>query len=142
MHLPPPETSPTVAADVPGLRLVLEHTGLFPVEALDDMLASFLAFEGPERWLTARLDGAPVGFAFFRPEAHTDGTWNVLAIAVLPEHQNSGIGSQLMERIEDILRRDRQRVLLVETSGTPAYEATRAFYRARHYTEVGRIPEY
>lgn len=106
------------------------------------MLASFLAFEGPERWLTARLDGAPVGFAFFRPEAHTDGTWNVLAIAVLPEHHNSGIGSQFMQHIEDILRRDRQRVLLVETSGTPVYEATRAFYRARHYTEVGRIPEY
>ncbi|UTI64864.1 GNAT family N-acetyltransferase [Paraconexibacter antarcticus] len=121
---------------------MLEQTGLFPVEALDDMLASFFASEGQEQWLTARHDGAPVGFAFFRPEAHTDGTWNVLAIAVLPEHHSGGIGSRLMQHVEDILRSDGQRVLLVETSGTSKYKATRAFYRAKHYTEVARIPEY
>ena len=72
----------------------------------------------------------------------TSGTWNLLAIGILARYRGRGIGGAMMRYLEDRLRTAGERVLLVETMGTPAFERTRAFYRANGYAEEARIREF
>jgi GNAT superfamily N-acetyltransferase len=71
------------------------------------------------------LDGdVAAGVAYFQPVAATDGTWTLLMIAVRPEQQGQGRGSVLLSEVENQLRRQQQRLLLVETSGVPDFALT------------------
>ena len=72
----------------------------------------------------------------------TEGTWNLLAIAVLPERQGAGFGSAMIRYLEERLTEQGERILLVETMGTPEFEATRAFYGKNGFTEEARIREF
>ena len=47
-----------------------------------------------------------------------------------------------MRHVEEDLRDRGQRLLLVRTSGTAQYDATRAFYRGLGYAEHTRVPDY
>lgn len=59
----------------------------------------------------------------------TEGTWNLYLRAVHPDRQGQGHGTLLLRHVEQELRARGERVLLVETSGLPNFERTRAFYR-------------
>jgi GNAT superfamily N-acetyltransferase len=132
-----------VAADLTALRTIIDATGLFPSAWLDAMAAGYLTSTADgEAWLTADDDGRPVAVAYYAPEPMTDGTWNVRLIAVHPDRQGRGYGVALMRRIEDALAARGARVLLVETSGRPAFAGTRAFYHARGYEQAACIREF
>lgn len=134
---------PTLPEDVPGLRRVVDETGLFPSEMLPDLLAGFLTGEpGGPVWLTALGDGGPVGFCYAAPEALAEGTWNMLAIGVSPSVQGRGAGTALVGRLEEILGAEGQRVLIADTSGTEAFDRTREFYRRANYVEEARIRDF
>ena len=76
---------PTKSEDIPALKVVLDETGLFPGDMLPDMLTGFLSAEESEDiWPTCKDGGNAIGFCFAAPEALAEGTWNRLAIAVLP----------------------------------------------------------
>lgn len=134
---------PVVPGDVPALKALIEAAGLFPSDMLDDMLAPY--FEqgraGPQVWLTDD-DGGPVAVAYYAPERMTEGTWNLYLIAVHPDHQSRGRGSALLRHVEAALAARGERVLLVETSGLPEFERTRAFYRGNGYGEEARIRDF
>lgn len=129
---------PTTGADLAALKEVVEATGLFPGEMLAPM---FGAGDGA-LWLTAHSAGRAAGFAVSRPEKMTEGTWNMLALAVLPARQRSGLGRGLVAASETALGGQGARLLLVDTSATAAFAGARAFYAAAGYGEVARIPGY
>ena len=132
-----------VHSDLPALAAIADATEIFPGETLDGMTAGFFAGDSAgDAWLTLEDDGRPVALAYYVPERMTDGTWNVLALAVHPGSQGRGHGSALMRHIEEKLAARGERVLLVETSGTPAFERTRAFYRGLDYGEEARIRDF
>lgn len=79
---------------------------------------------------------------FYRPEEASDGGYDLTMIAVRPDLQGGGRGAALMRHAEDDLRGRGQRLLLVRTSGSPQYDATRAFYRGLSYVEHTRVPDY
>jgi N-acetylglutamate synthase-like GNAT family acetyltransferase len=107
----------TKQEDIPALNMVLDGTGLFPSSMLPDMIAPFLFDEEPaDVWLTCEVNGTPVGFCYTIPEPLTDGTWNMRAIAVLPELQKHGVGAAIVKALEDRLRDEGHRVLIVDTS--------------------------
>jgi ribosomal protein S18 acetylase RimI-like enzyme len=133
---------PVVAGDLPALKAVIDATGLFPSALLDGMTAGYLAGDGGDAWLTLEDGGGPAAVAYYAPEPMTDGTWNLRLIAVHPDHQGRGRGAALLGHVEATLAAGGARVLLVETSGAPAFERTRAFYRARGYDEEARIREF
>lgn len=134
---------PTQAADVPALQTVLDQTELFPSEMLPGMIEGFLEADAPEDlWLTCEADGVAIGLCYARPEMLADGTWNMLAIAVRPDCQGKGAGAAMAKHLEDMLRQDDQRVLIVDTSGTDAFSQTRAFYAKNGYTEEARIRDF
>jgi ribosomal protein S18 acetylase RimI-like enzyme len=129
--------------DVDALKRVIDGSGLFPSELLDGMLAAHLAGEGAdELWLTVDAGEGPLAIAYCVPEQMTQGTWNLLLIAVDPDRRSTGIGAALLEHIEQKLTARGERVLLVETSGTPEFERTRRFYRDNGYDEEARIRDF
>nr|WP_164929079.1 GNAT family N-acetyltransferase [Gloeobacter violaceus] len=109
---------------------------------LDDMLAGYFSGDASDDfWLTSD-DGGPVAVAYYAPERMTQGTWNLLLIAVDPDRQGQGRGSALLCHVEQALAARGERVLLVETSGLPSFARTRAFYQKCGYEEEARIREY
>jgi ribosomal protein S18 acetylase RimI-like enzyme len=131
--------------DVPALKGVIEATELFPCEMLDGMLAGYLDGNAAEEiWLTASEGGSdgPFALAYCTAERMTSGTWNLLLIAVHPDRQGRGHGARLTAYVEQLLARRGERILLVETSGLPAFARTRAFYAQCGYTEEARIREF
>ena len=136
--------------DLPALKRIIDAVGLFPAELLDEMIS----FEGPpgdrdeprEFWLVHDGDGggvaSPAGVAYCAPERMTEGTWNALLLAVHPDRQGAGLGAALMRRTEAILAARGERLLLVETSGTDAFEATRGFYARLGYEREAVIRDY
>lgn len=136
---------PVTRGDVAAIKRIADATGLFPSSMLDDMIAPyFVDRDSKHLWVAggAESAGAAVGFAYCEPERMTVGTWNVLAIGVLPEHQGRGIGAAIMGYLEHVLRRRGQRILLVETSAMPEFQRTREFYGNLNYTAEARIRDY
>jgi ribosomal protein S18 acetylase RimI-like enzyme len=72
----------------------------------------------------------------------TSGTWNLLLIALHPDRQGRGNGAEILAYVERLLAAQGERVLLVETSGLPAFGRTRAFYARCGYDEEARIRDF
>ena len=133
---------PLAPDDLPALKRVIDAVELFPSGLLDEMVAGYLTRAAADDcWLTADA-GGPVAVAYYAPERMTQGTWNLLLIAVHPDRQGHGIGAAVMRHVEDALASRGERILLVETSGLPAFDRTRAFYRFIGYDEEARIRDY
>ena len=134
---------PTKSEDIPALKEVLDATELFPSEMLPDMLGGFLSVkESEDVWLTCEADGQAIGFCYAMPEALTEGTWNMLAIAVLPSSQGNGAGHAIVGALESSLRERGNRILIADTSGTADFALTRDFYRKNGYSEEARIRDF
>ncbi|MDJ0710022.1 MAG: GNAT family N-acetyltransferase [Woeseiaceae bacterium] len=133
----------TTDTDLSDLERVLDETGLFPSEMLADMVSGFLSNDvSHDIWLTCESEGEAVGFCYAVPEQLTEGTWNMLAIAVLPAVQGSGVGAALVAELESRLQALGQRILIADTSGAAEFERTRGFYRKNGYVEEARIREF
>ena len=129
--------------DLPSLRIILAGTGLFPPDMLDAMAEPYLSGEATHHWLVASDRGPLVaGFAYAEPERMTDGTFNLLAMAVEPAQQGKRLGKALVRGLEDLLREGGGRVLIVETSSLEEYTGTRAFYAGQAFCEEARIRDF
>lgn len=136
------DIKPTTRADIPALQVVLDLTGLFPRDMLPDMIAPSLDGQSDAFWLKVHLDDTAVGFCYTAPEDLTDGTWNMLALAVHPGLHGKKLGGALVSATEARLKANKQRILIVDTSGTEDFASTRAFYKHHGYEEEARIRDY
>lgn len=73
------------------------------------------------------------GYACYGPHALTEGTYDLYWIAVDPAAQGQGVGHALLARVEAEVRGQGGRLLVIETSGTAAYEAARRLYTSGGY---------
>lgn len=134
---------PTKHDDIAALQEVLNGTELFPSEMLPDMLSGFLSGgESSDIWLTCEADGEAVGFCYAVPEELADGTWNMLAIAILPTKQGGGCGGAITRHLEAELKVRGQRILIADTSGADEFARTREFYRKNGYAEEALIRDF
>ena len=136
----------TTPADRAGVIALIISSGIFPeseTEILDALFMDY--FDGKARqghnWIVDDVDGLR-GTAYYAPEPMTDRAWNLLLLAVRPESQRQGVGTELVEFAESTLRDSGGRLLLIETSDTPDFASARAFYTKRGYEEEGRIRDY
>ena len=137
---------PTIPEDTTALIALADATGLFSPSALEllrQMLTDSLGGNSNTEhfWITDD-DNGPVGVAYCEPERMTDRTWNLQLIAIHPERQGQGRGAKLLRYIEQALMVRGGRMLLVETSGLPDFERTRAFYVKCGYKEEARIRDF
>lgn len=130
-----------VSSDLFTLKLVIDSSELFPSELLDDMISPFLNGADNSIWLTGDSD-EPTFVAFCNEEQMTEGTWNLYLIAVHKQMQGSGIGKRVLQHLEAFLKSKGARILIIETSGLPEFEGSRAFYANNGYTEEARIRDF
>jgi GNAT superfamily N-acetyltransferase len=106
------------------------------VECVDELWGEYQA-QGPERggyyFIVDKEDERVRGYACYGPRALTDRTYDLYWIAVDPGARGGGIGKKLLAATEEAVRKLGGRLLIVETSGLPKYEPTRAFYLATSY---------
>jgi Acetyltransferase (GNAT) family len=86
--------------DLAGVRLVLDSTRQFPSSMVEEMAEPFLSGNAPHLWLVAFSEDRVFGFAYCEPERMTDGTYNLLAIAVASGLQRSGVGAGMVRQVE------------------------------------------
>jgi GNAT superfamily N-acetyltransferase len=127
------------------LERLTAATGLFrpdevaiAVQLLDDALAG----DDDYRFLGAYADDVLVGYACWGPTPGTTGTFDLYWIVVDPARQGKGVGTTLLHAVENKLRGDDGRLIVVETSSRPEYAPTRAFYERRGYAQAARLPGY
>ena len=92
--------------------------------------------------LTCDEGGTLLGIAYFAPKEFTDRVWELMMIAVDAPRHRQGIGSRMLQAVEDAVRDVNGRLLLIETSDKSSFERTWLFYRKHGYTEVAHIPDY
>ncbi len=151
-------TEPTTAAMSPRIHVLERHhrsevarilcaTDVFRDDEVDvalEVLDGF--FEKPGQDYTAlgafTLDGDLLGYVCYGPTPCTAGTHDLYWIAVDPAAHGSGVGTSLILEVERRLALSAARLVIIETSSLPRYEATRRFYRRRGYDEVARVPDF
>ncbi|MBD2663715.1 acetyltransferase, gnat family [Richelia sinica FACHB-800] len=134
---------PTTPEDTTALIAIADVLGFQPneLDALRGMLIDYFNRDSDNFWITDD-DNGPVGVAYCEPERMTNQTWNLQLIAIRLDRQGQGRGSALLRYLEQTLIANGGRMLLVETSGLPAFERTREFYKKCSYEEEARIRDF
>lgn len=135
--------------EIETLVALTKATGFFhadEVEVVREMFEDFVAHPGADEyiWIVFREgeDTPPLGYACYGPASMAVGTYDLYWIAVDKRHQDKKIGRALLEFIERDLRARGARQLYIETSDTPQYTPTRAFYERRGYALVAHFRDY
>lgn len=82
------------------------------------------------------------GYVCFGPTPKSDGVFDLYWIAVDPREQGQGYGQVLLRFVENEVRRQSGRMLLIETSSKQSYAATVRFYERAGYEEISRIKDF
>ena len=129
--------------DIDSLKEVLDSIDLFPSNMLEDLIADFLENpESEEIWFTAVENNKPISIGYCAPEKLTEGTFNLYALGVRSDIQSKGIGGKMMTFIENYLKDNGHRILIVDTSGTDGFELTRKFYEKLDFTKEAVIRDF
>jgi ribosomal protein S18 acetylase RimI-like enzyme len=84
----------------------------------------------PEKFTVyvAEVGGAPVGFVAYTMDAETK-TGEIYLLAVHPDHQMRGIGTELTDFALDMMREGGMEVAYVGTGGDPSHAPARRSYK-------------
>jgi ribosomal protein S18 acetylase RimI-like enzyme len=127
-----------------------QATGLFRPEEVAtalELLDASLAGDDDYRFLGAYAGAAGgagelVGYACWGATPGTQGTYDLYWIVVDPAWQGKGVGTELLQAVEERMVTARCRLVVVETSSRPDYVPTRAFYERRGYARTATVPGY
>jgi GNAT superfamily N-acetyltransferase len=130
---------------------------------LESMLAGILSFDTDDQSVALELvdialndpeqidylfllavDGSdqPIGYACYGPTPLTDGTYDLYWIAVSSDLSGKGIGTSLLQAVEEDIKSRNGRMLIIETSSSDGYEKTRQFYLKNAYPLVETIKDF
>ena len=144
---PPFSIRPICPNDTPSLVALSGRSGVFQPEelgAIQEMLDDYHSTKigCGHQILTYDEGGTLLGIAYFCPREFTDRVWELLMFIVDAARHRQGIGSHMLQAVEDKVRGVNGRLLLIETSDQASFERARQFYRKHGYSEVARIPNY
>ena len=144
-----PTIRPIIEADVPVLMAILRATGVFSEDectiALELMNAVLSDAAQKDYVIFVAADavtGRAEGYVCIGPTPATRGTFDLYWIAVDPQRYGNGTARLLMKTAEAYICARGGTLVIVETSSTPAYDRTRAFYLKEGYGELARIRQY
>jgi ribosomal protein S18 acetylase RimI-like enzyme len=135
-----------VPEDRSELIRILKATGVFKeheIEVADEVLQDSLQPATTYRTCCIVDDQEVLlGYVCWGATPCTSGTYDIYWMAVDPSRQRSGAGTQLMEYAERCIREEAARLVLLETSSTPEYDATRRFYLGMGYQQLALVPDF
>ncbi len=134
--------------DKEAIRRLLDESGFFypfETEVVMEIFEETLR-KGEEdsgyHWLIVEEEGDLVGFANYGANPVTLHSWDLYWLAIAEQRKNSGLGTLLLTRTEEMVRHKGGKILWIETSGRPLYQPTVEFYHRRGYTLEASLPEY
>lgn len=139
---------PMQAPDKAGVLDIIRATGMFTpgeVEVAEELIDVYLDRPDQKDYLIEVVENErkeTAGYMTWGPTPLTEGTYDIYWMAVSPAEQGKGRGTALVRWLEDELRRRGGRMVLIETSSQPRYDATRKFYINMDYREVARVPDF
>ncbi len=136
-----------IPEDTKAIISLCEAIGLFKpyeLQELNRMLSAYfaLSLDGCHKWLAYHVDSQLIGIAYYAEETFAYGVFNLLLIGIHPDYQRQGRGTELLHHVEQELRQQNKRMLIIETSGLENFAATRAFYKQNGYDEESCIREF
>lgn len=87
-------------------------------------------------------EGQLVGYVCYGATPGTDRVYDLYWIAMHPEFQGEGAGTQLLDEVERRLRQREARMLVAETSSRTDYASTRLFYETRGYHAEALVADF
>lgn len=138
---------PATAADTDALVTLTAGTGFFKPMELDtlrEVLDDFHAGNADlgHRCFVWEEGDALLGYVYHAPAPMTDRTWYLYWIAVSADRQGQGLGGKLLGFVEEDVKGQGGRLLLIETSSTAHYDPTRRFYRKYGYDQPATVPDF
>ena len=82
------------------------------------------------------------GYVCYGPVPRAEGVFDLYWIAVDPRQQGQGLGQLLLKFVENEVRRQNGRMLLIETRSRPCFAPTLRFYQRSGYDEISRIKDF
>jgi len=138
---------PTQPEEAHALLLLAGAEPLFSreeAETVDELLETYLEQEdhGGYSFLSAMENDELLGFACYGPTPLTQGTFDLYWIAVGAPAKGKGVGRALMAHVEDEVRSQGGRMIVLDTSGRREYAPTRAFYDRLGYTHAATVADF
>ena len=142
IELPLPQDADAIARVAKGagvftseeLRVVQEMVdGYFNPEPRDDH--TFVIYRNGD-------PNSIAGFACYGPTPLAQGIWDLYWICVDRPYQSMGIGGQLLENIENQVRKRGGRAIYLETSSSPEYKPAREFYQRHGFECAARFSDF
>jgi GNAT superfamily N-acetyltransferase len=101
------------------------------------------AYESGRYTRHVALSGSKIaGFACYAPTALTETVFDLYWIAVDPRIRRAGIGTSLLQFVEDEIRRRGGQILLIETASKPSFGGTHLFYQRLGYSQTCRVKDF
>lgn len=135
-------------ADRAAVERIIREVGNFndaEVSCAMELVDIYLQDESQKdyRIFVAVCDGDGVGgYACYGPTPLTRGTYDLYWIATHPDQQGRGVGRVLVSFLEERIRQEGGRLLIIETSSKESYSDTIGFYRRLGYEEASRIQDF
>lgn len=82
------------------------------------------------------------GYICFGPIPMTAYCFDLYWIAVDRQFSKKGVGTRLVEFMEDAVRRDNGKHIYVDTASTPSYAPARSFYEKHGYRAVCTLDDF
>lgn len=139
---------PTERSDFDPIRSLVIATNVFNPDEIDiavELMEIYLndAQQKDYEMYTAVDDDQKVlGYICIGPTPATTSTFDLYWIAVSPETQAKGVGTALLDHVEQLLKSREGRLLIAETSSTSKYQKTRSFYERKGFQMLAHIREY
>lgn len=144
------KTETVIAVESDGAQIIdiTARAGVFNQEEVDcvreiwDEYITLGPVECGYTFIVQREGAQVLGFACYGPRDLTEGVFDLYWIAVDPNTRRGGVGRVLLNASEEAVRKAGGRMLIAETSGTPLYVSTRAFYLGTGYTAEANIKDF
>ena len=137
---------PVEARDRSRLAEIVRRAGNFSdeeVETAVELIDASIESENEGDYIVFLIDEDGVkGYVCIGPASLAQGVYDLYWIVVDAAARGRQYGQRLLRFAEEEVKRRGGRMVLIETSSLPEYEATRRFYLAAGYPEVARVPNF
>lgn len=128
------------------IREVLEDVKAFTSEEISVAISLMdEAFSGSTAYrflVAADVHETVLGYICYGLVPMTSRTWDIYWMAVSKGFQRRHIGAMLLRGVEEDIRAERGRLILIETSTKTSYRSTRKFYERMGYHVSARIAQF
>ncbi|TNE38992.1 MAG: GNAT family N-acetyltransferase [Alphaproteobacteria bacterium] len=136
-----------VPADVAEIRRIVMAANAFSGEeiAIATELAEERIAKGPSsgyEFILASQNGKLAGYACYGKTPGSEQAYDLYWLAVDPDRQRSGLGHQILARVDKAVADAGGTFMIAETSSTSAYDKARAFYVRTGFEKLVEIRDF